>query len=182
MAVYTDVAVEELSAFLSAYDLTGDKKWLTRAQSAADFTETWMYLWNVPMATDAIPGELHWKQGVPTTGVGIIAIGNQGGVDQFLDWSAPAYARLYQLTGNAHDYDVARILLLDTKSMLALPGRTFDMAGPGWQQENFSLSGRRGFGAHRGWLPWVSVNHLWSIVGIEMLDKNLLTRMAATPR
>jgi hypothetical protein len=41
------------------------------------------------------------------------------------------------------------------------------------------LSNRRGFGGHRGWLPWVSVNHLWSIVGIE-LDPSLLARMVAT--
>jgi hypothetical protein len=86
------------------------------------------------------------------------------------------------LTGNTHYFDVARILLLDTKSMQALPDRTFDMSGPGWQQENFSLSARRGYGAHRGWLAWVSVNHLWSIVGIEMLDKNLLAPMTAAPR
>lgn len=135
-----------------------------------------MYVWNVPMAVDAIPGELHWKPSVPTTGVGVIAIGSQGGVDQYLDWSAPSFARMYQLTGDAHYLDVARILLFDTKAMLALPGHTFDMAGPGWQQENFNLSSRRGFGAHRGWLPWVSVNHLWSIIGLEELDPKFLER------
>ena len=169
-----------LEAFLAAFDLTGDRKWVTRATAAADFTETWMYLWNVPMAANAIPGELHWKPSVPTTGIGVIAIGSQGSVDQYLDWSAPAYARLYQLTGDSHYLDVARILVLDTKAMLALPGRTFDLAGPGWQQENFNLSNRRGFGGHRGWLPWVSVNHLWSIVGIEQLDPSLLARMVVT--
>jgi hypothetical protein len=167
-----------LEAFLAAYDLTGDKKWVIRAASAGDFTESWMYLWNVPMALDAIPGEMGWKPGVSTTGVGVIAINGPGGVDQFLDWSAPAFARLYKLTGDTHYLDVSRILLRDTKGMLALPGRTFDMAGPGWQQENFNISGRRGFGGHRGWLPWVSVNHLWSIVGIEDIDPALLARMA----
>ncbi len=57
-----------LEAFLSAYDLTQDPKWISRAAAAADFTESWMYIWDVPMAVDAIEGELHWKKGVPTTG------------------------------------------------------------------------------------------------------------------
>jgi hypothetical protein len=169
-----------LEAFLSAYDLTHDPKWIPRAAAAADFTESWMYIWDVPMAVDAIEGELHWKKGVPTTGVNVISIGGHGGVDQYMDWSAPAYARLYQLTKDPHYLDVARILLLDTKAMLALPGRTFDTMGPGWQQENFDLSTRRGFGGHRGWLPWVSVHHLWSMIGIEMIDPALLKQVVAS--
>ncbi len=62
-----------------------------------------------------------------------------------MDWSAPAYARLYQLTGDKHYLDVARILLARYQGdARALPGRTFDTMGPGWQQENFDLSTRRG--------------------------------------
>lgn len=170
-----------IEAFLSAYDLTGDRIWVQRAARAADFTETWMYLWDVPMADDAIEGELHWKKGVPTTGVNVVVIGGRGLVDQYLDWSAPAYARLHQLTGDPHYRDVARILLRNTKAMLALPGRTYDLVGPGWQQENFDLSLRRGFGGHRAWLPWVSVHHLWSIIGTEQVDPALLAELPARP-
>jgi len=61
-------------------------------------------------------------------------------------------AKLYKYTNDAHYLDVARILLNDTKAMLALPGRTYDLAGPGSQQEHWSLGNRRGFGGHRGWL------------------------------
>lgn len=170
-----------MEAFLSAYDLTGNRQWVSRAAAAADFTETWMYLWDVPMAEDAIDGELHWKKGVPTTGVNVVVIGGRGLVDQYLDWSTPAYARLYRLTGDRHYRDVARILLRNTKAMLALPGRTYDLVGPGWQQENFDLSLRRGFGGHRAWLPWVSVHHLWSIIGTEQIDPKLLDELAAEP-
>lgn len=170
-----------MEAFLATYDLTGDRRWIDRATVAADFAETWMYVWNVPMADDAIDAELHWKKGVPTTGVNVVVIGGRGLVDQYLDWSAPAYARLYHLTGDRHYRDVAQILLRNTKAMLALPGRTYDTAGPGWQQENFDLSLRRGYGGHRAWLPWVSVHHLWSIIGIEMLDPALLADLAGDP-
>ncbi|MBB6505660.1 hypothetical protein F4693_002655 [Sphingomonas endophytica] len=166
-----------IEAFLAAYDLTGDRTWVTRAAVAADFTETWMYVWDVPMADDAIDGELHWKRGVPTTGVNVVVIGGRGLVDQYLDWSTPAYARLWRLTGDAHYRDVARILLRNTKAMLALPGRQYDLVAPGWQQENFDLSLRRGYGGHRAWLPWVSVHHLWSIVGVEQLAPGMLKEL-----
>lgn len=169
-----------MEAFLAAYDLTRDRRWIDRAAAAADFTETWMYLWDVPMAVDAIEGELHWKKGVPTTGVNVVVIGGRGLVDQYLTWSTPTYARLYQLTGDPHYLDVARIQLRNSKAMLAMPGRTFDTVGPGWQQENFDLSLRRGYGGHRAWLPWVSVHHLWSIIGTEQLDPALYRRIAGS--
>jgi hypothetical protein len=76
----------------------------------------------------------------------------------FLDWAVPSDVKLYRYTKDAHDLDVARVLLHGTKSMLALPGRTYDLLGPGWQQEHWRMGpGARGFGAHRTWLPWVSV-------------------------
>jgi hypothetical protein len=60
-----------------------------------------------------------------------------------------------------------------------LSGRTYDLAGPGWQQEHWSLGTRRGFGIHRGWLPWVSTNHLWSITGLEEFDPVLFKQLSA---
>ena len=115
---------------------------------------------------------------MPTIGVQGITARAAGGVDEYLDWAVPAYARLYKHTNDEHYLDVARILLLDTKSMLALPGRTFDLKGPGWQQEHWSMSNTRGFGTHRSWLPWVSVNHLHGITALEELDPALYRRLA----
>jgi hypothetical protein len=66
----------------------------------------------------------------------------------------------------------ARVAASGTKT-LALSGRTFDMAGPGGQQENFHLSSRRGCAPAVG-CP-VSVSHLWSIVGLEELDPKFLS-------
>jgi hypothetical protein len=73
---------------------------------------------------------------------------------------------------------VARILLHNTKNMLALPGRTYDLAGPGWQQEHWRLGVFRGFGNDRSWLPWVATNHLTGIIALEELDTSLFRRLA----
>jgi len=167
-----------LEAFLDLYDATKEPKWLERAKAAGNYTESWIWIWNVPMPLGALDSDLNWKRGVPTVGVQGITARGPGGVDEYLDWAAPAYARLYEDTKDPHYLDVARILLFDTKSMLALPGRTYDLLGPGWQQEHWGMAMNRGFGTHRSWLPWVSVNHLHSITGLEELDPALYQRLA----
>jgi hypothetical protein len=170
-----------LEAFLSLYDATGEPRWLERARAAADFAETWMWIWNLPMPLDAEDAQLHYKKGVSTVGVQGITALNTGSVDQYLSWSVPSYARLYQLTGDEHYLDVARVLLHDTKSMIALPGRTYDMIGVGWQQEGWRMGpggSGRGVGGHRFWLPWVSANHLYGITGLEELDPALYRRLS----
>lgn len=166
-----------LNAFLSLYEATNDKKWLDMAVAAGDYTESWIWIWNVPMPEGADPDQLGWKPGVPTTGVNGIGSNDVGGVDQYLDWAVPLYAALYKYTGDEHYYDVAYILLHGTKAMLALPGRTYDLAGPGWQQEHWRMGPVRGIGAHRTWLPWISINHLHGITGLEDFDKDLYERM-----
>ena len=151
----------------------------TSASIPGNYTESWIWIWNVPMPQGAIDSDLNWKRGVSTVGVQGITARGPGGVDEYLDWAAPAYARLYEYTNDPHYRDVARILLLDTKSMLALPGRTYDLPGPGWQQEHWGMAMNRGFGTHRSWLPWVSVNHLHSITGLEEFDPALYRSLAS---
>lgn len=165
-----------MEAFLSLYESTDDAKWLDRARTAADFAESWIWIWNVPMPADADDSELHWKKGVPALGFQGITAAVAGGVDEYLDWAVPSYAKLYNLTQDRHYLDVARLLLHDTKSMVALPGRQFDLKGIGWQQEGWRMGpggSGRGVGGHRFWLPWISANHLYGIVGLEEYDPAL---------
>jgi hypothetical protein len=168
-----------LEAFLSLYDATNDQRWLIRAGHAADYTETWIRIWNTPIPQDGDDAELHWKKNVSTVGLQGITARGAGGADEYLDWSAPAYAKLYKYTKDRHYLDVALILLHDTKSMLAMPGRTYGLVGPGWQIENWSLAYNRGYGTPGKSLPWLTINHLHSIFGLEDVDPELFRRMSA---
>jgi hypothetical protein len=107
-----------------------------------------------------------------------------GGVDYYLEWAVPAYARLYRYTKDPHYLEVARLLLHNTHAMLALPGRTYDMLGPGWQHEHWNMGpGRgRGISGYRYWLPWVSTNQLYGITGLEAFDPALFKQLCAPGR
>ncbi len=173
-----------MEAFLSLYDSTKDPKWLDRAKTAADFAESWIWIWNLPMPLDADDSQLYWKKGVPTIGTQGITALVAGSADEYLDWAVPSYAKLYTYTHDEHYLDVARILLHDTKSMVALPGRQYDMKGIGWQQEGwrFGPGGPgRGVGGHRFWLPWISANHLYGITGLEEYDPALFKKLSTKP-
>ncbi len=173
-----------LEAYLSVYEATKDSRWLDRAKAAADFAESWIWIWNLPMPVDADDSQLHWKKGVSTVGLqGITALA-AGGADEYLDWAVPSYAKLYTYTQDRHYLDVARVLLHDTKSLVALPGRQYDLKGIGWQQEGFRMGpggAGRGVGGHRLWLPWITANHLNGITGLEEFDPALFKALCAKP-
>lgn len=170
-----------MEAYLSLFEATKEPRWLERAKAAADFAESWTWIWNLPMPIDADDAKLHYKKGVPTVGFQGITAAAVGGVDQYLDWAVPSYAKLYNLTKDEHYLDVARILLHNTKAMVALPGRQYDLKGIGWQQEGWRVGfgSTRGVGGHRFWLPWVSSNHLYGITGLEEYDPALFKKLSS---
>ncbi len=170
-----------MEAFLSLYDSTKEPKWLERAEAAADYAESWIWIWNLPMPIDADDAHLHWKKGVSTVGLQGITARVAGSADEYLDWAVPSYAKLYKETKDEHYRDVARVLLHDTKSMVALPGRMYDMKAAGFQQEGWRMGPGgpgRGVGGHRFWLPWISANHLYSITGLQELDSVLYRQLS----
>jgi hypothetical protein len=164
-------------AYLAIYEVDPQQMWIDRAQAAADFAETWIYIWDIPMPIDEKDEDLPWKKGVSTVGMQLISTGHSLS-DVYMTFDVDEYAKLYKLTGDRHYYDVAKILLHNTKGMLAIPGREYDLRGPGWQQEHWSMAPMRGFGFHRGWLPWVSTSHLNGIFGLEEYDKDLFEELS----
>jgi len=173
-----------LEAFLALYESTKESKWLDRARVAGDFAESWIWIWNLPMPVDAKDEELHYKRGVSTVGVQGITAANTGSTDEYLDWAVASYARLYAYSQDSHYLDVAKVLLHDTKAMVAMPGRQFDVKGIGWQQEHWRMGpgpNGRGRGSHRFWLPWVTANHLNGINSLEEFDPTLFEKISAKP-
>lgn len=168
-------------AYIALYEATHDAKWLMRARAAADFAETWIYLWNVPMPIDGDDKLLHWKAGVPTCGTQLISSGHSL-VDDYMSFDVDEYAKLGQWTGDAHYFAVAKLLLHNTKNMVAVPDRVFDLKGPGWQQEHFSFAPIRGSGLHRLWLPWVATSQLDGIFGLMEFDRPLFQQWTAPER
>ncbi|MET0714740.1 MAG: hypothetical protein ABWY57_07485 [Mycetocola sp.] len=171
-----EAAILSAEGFLDLFDVTGDSRWLDRAASAATVAASWVYLWDVPMPTDALPADLHWKPGVSTIGHQLITTGCSM-TDGFLAVNASAFARLFAVTGEEHWLDLARLVVHGGTSMLALADRPFDLRGPGWQQEHWSFAPRRGMGLNRRWLPWVPVAHVRGIHRLEDLGVELSNRV-----
>ena len=169
-----------LEAYLALYEATADRRWLEYATVAGDFSETWIYIWNVPVGPTTTDRPRGWKAGVTTVGAQLIASGHSL-VDQYMAFDVGNFAKMFAYTGDRHYFDVARLLLHNTKTMLALPGRSYDLAAPGWQQEHWSFAPVRGDGIHRGWLPWVTCSHIEGIVQTEIHDPEVLRELASGP-
>jgi hypothetical protein len=166
-----------LEGYLALYEVTGDVKWLNHARTSADYAETWIYAWDVPMPVDETDEQLQWERGVSTIGVNKIN-SHSGGVDQWMAGDVDEYARLYAYTKDEHYLDIARIQLHNSKNMLALPGRLYDYYEPGAQQEHWGISIFRGHARHRGALPWVTVNHLTGIMALKEFDMDLFKKLS----
>jgi len=58
-----------------------------------------------------------------------------------------------------------------------LPGREYDLRGPGWKQEHYSVAPLRGLGVNRSWVGWVPASLLNGIIELEELDRDLFLEM-----
>jgi hypothetical protein len=174
--IFTDKegGMAALDAFLALYEATKQPKWLARALSAADYTESWIWIWNVPLPSGEKDTQFPWRNG-PMVGVqGITTLGAGSGGDEYLDWAVGLYAKAYKYSNDPHYLDVARILLHNTKAKLATPGRTLGFLGPGWEQEGWA-------GQPGKWLPWLNANHLNGIYATEAFDPALFKQLCTKP-
>jgi hypothetical protein len=100
-----------------------------------------------------------------------------GHVDKYLDWAVPSCAKLYPYRKDEHYLDVARVFLHDTKPTLALPGRTYDLLGPGWQQEHEHH--RAGSSSSRPVMPWRWLTETHGSQALDCWSRRTPTRLVA---
>ena len=157
-----------MEAYLALYERTRDRAWVERAARAADFAETWLVCWDVPMGAAAATGRgpaVFFDRHASSVGLALVTLGFSA-ADTYLSRHAGDLLRLAELTGDAHYARVGRLVLHNTKQMVQR-GREFGYARPGLQIEHWSLGRGRGYGLNSGWLPWVSTSHLLGIWSAE---------------
>lgn len=170
--------MEALAAFLALHDLTGQRRWLLAAAQAADYCETWVYCWNIPMP----PGDpkVIFPQSRTTLGLSLIAAG-QSACDDFMAAAPFEFYELSLLTGDAHERDAAEMLLQNTKQITDWDG-TLGYAQPGLLTEALTLSPSRGHGIP-DWLPWLTVCLLQPMADLQQTFGTLdLARINRLPR
>ena len=151
------------------YRITSDRKWLDRAEAAATYTETWIYIWDIPMPEDVSQKELNWKKGVSTVGLQLISTGHSL-ADYYCCFDTDEFAALSLLTDDPHYQHVSQILLHNTCNMISLPGNEIpNLPGYGYQEEHWCLAPIRGVSNMSLWLPWVATSHLNGIYGLKDL-------------
>jgi len=128
------------------------------------------------MPDDATDIQVHWKKGVSTVGVQLIATGHSL-TDDYMAFDVVSYAKLFTYTHDQHYYDVAMILLHNTKIMTCLPAHPYDLPQYGWQQEHWSIAPSRRNGMHRGWLALVTCSNIQGILELEDFDSGLYQKM-----
>ncbi len=149
-----------MAGFMSLYDLTGDKRWLTAAEQAATYAETWAYMHEIPVEDDSTDDDVVV---VPKTrsmvGQRLIGIGHPG-ADLGFAWTAFDYYRLYIITGDEHYRKVALIAAHNTRQTMNWDGTLYPGQPRGLQLEAFRIMvPRRGKGVLKT-LNWNYAAHL----------------------
>ena len=135
---------QAINGFLAIYDLTKDPKWLAAAEQAATYTESWSYMFEVPVEKDQT-ARTDWPKDRSIVGQHIIAIGHSA-TDLGFAWSSFVYYRLYLLTGKEHYLQVARISAHNTKQSMNLGQELYPGQPEGLQQEAFQVRVSNGAG------------------------------------
>jgi len=142
-----EAGIYAMFGFLALYDLTGEQRWLEGAVGAADYTETWTYVWKFPVMA---PWPKHPFNKYSISGQSIITIG--GGADVYMAACAYTYYRLYIITGDEHYLDFAQFIYKNTRQSNDVDGSIgYCMPGLGHESGNFTSQVLE---SHYHWLPW----------------------------
>ena len=135
-------------AYMALYDLTGEAKWLEAACGAADYTETFTFVWDFPVHN---PYPAHPFNRWHISGQSNVSVGTAGG-DIYMAACSYAYYRLYLLTGDAHYCDFAEFLNRNCKQANDVDGSCgYRYVGLVNEGAHFSEQEYR---SRYHWLPW----------------------------
>ena len=143
-----EAGIYALFAFLALYDLTEDGRWIEAAKGAADYVETFTYIWNFPIATP-YPAMPFNKNHI--SGQSHITVGG-GGADVYMACGSYVFYRLYLLTGDTHYRDYAEFIHINSKQANDIDG-SFGYAIPGLVHES-GFFAEQMYSGHYHWLPW----------------------------
>ena len=135
-------------AFIALYDVTGGRKWLEAACGAADYAETFTFVWHFPVH---VPYPAHPFNRYHISGQSNVSVGTAGG-DIYMAACSYAYYRLWLLTGDAHYLDFAEFLNRNCKQANDTDGSCgYRYIGLVNEGAHFSEQEYR---SRYHWLPW----------------------------
>ena len=137
-----------LFAYIALYDITGDRKWLEAACGAADYTETFTFVWDFPVYN---PYPAHPFNRYHISGQSNVSVGTAGG-DIYMAACSYTYYRLYLLTGDRHYCDFAEFLNRNCKQAND-PDGSCGYRYPGLVNEGAHFSEQE-YRSRYHWLPW----------------------------
>ena len=135
-------------AYIALYDLSGDRKWLEAACGAADYTETFTFVWHFPVYN---PYPAHPFNRYHISGQSNVSVGTAGG-DIYMAACSYTYYRLYLLTGDRHYLDFAEFLNRNCKQAND-PDGSCGYRYPGLVNEGAHFSEQE-YRSRYHWLPW----------------------------
>ncbi len=135
-------------AFIALYDVTGDRKWIDAASGAADYTETFTFVWDFPVY-NRYPA--HPFNRYHISGQSNVSVGMPGG-DIYMAACSYIYYRLYLLTGDSHYCDFAEFLNRNCKQANDIDGKC-GYRYIGLVNEGASFSEQE-YRSRYHWLPW----------------------------
>ena len=134
-------------AFMALYDITGETKWLEASCGAADYTETFTFIWHFPVN---VPYPAHPFNRNHISGQSNVSVGTAGG-DIYMAACSYAYYRLYLLTDDSHYRDFAEFLNRNCKQANDTDGSNYRYPGLVNEGAHFSEQEYR---SRYHWLPW----------------------------
>ena len=135
-------------AYIVLFDVTGDRKWLEAACGAADYTETFTFVWDFPVHN---PYPAHPFNRNHISGQSNVSVGMAGG-DIYMAACSYTYYRLWLLTGDPHYCDFAEFLNRNCKQANDVDG-SCGYRYPGLVNEGAHF-GEQEYRSRYHWLPW----------------------------